>query len=941
MGKRNLQVIFGVCFFIVFLLNFVSVRSSQDVQANPFSTEGLPPLQENSESAVANFMPLGQSEIDKERTSETGWQIECVDCPHYFTGMDDHHLAVDSQGYPHMAYGGDHLYYVYFDGSEWLGWILDTNDGAGKFASLALDGGDRPHISYINEVFNIFIYFFYNGTQWESHVIDSLNDPSGTSIALDYSGNPHFCYVDDDLKYAHFDGNEWEKRTITSNVDVSGGCSIAVDGLGVPHITFIEHVDSDYDLYYVNGEDWIPIKIEEDTANPEENSSSIAVDSNNHPHVSFLFYDGSESAFGYLTHDGVEWSRNLHEQWGYGTGNTSIAVDANDKVYVVYNGNFGLSMEELYYYVFDAGIIEEQHQFDMPNTIYTSVDVDNSGKPHITYTNKNKSSLEYITRENEEWTYQEGGNIIDFSAGAGGIGYHAISLDVDSEDIPTLAYKREIEGYSYSCPDTIYRQLFMAQKLDGAWYKGRVPGSVHRYLSIGVDSVNLPHMSYKSSCDGLVYLHFDGTNWVSRSLYDHSAAGNYSSLAIDSQDHPHVIHSYSHTTTEYESYYLYNSGENWQEFLIPPDVGGMWLSLAIDSLDHPYFTRSGTTVRSEEYGWRQKDLYIGYYDGDYFYNWELDEIADKVDPATYTGRYNSIALNSNDDPYVSYQSNGDLKLTYWDGAAWQTEIVDSEGNTGFYSSLAIDSQDHLHVAYTTTGQLKYAYYNGSQWQIQDVDTDGYVWFSSLALDSQDQPHIAYIDRYKLDVKYAFLPGGPTTIEANFTSDVTSGIAPLTVNFTDTSVGPISSWLWEFGDGDTSTEANPNHQYTVPGVYTVSLTVSGDGGADTMVKTDFITVYDPVAADFSANPTYGTAPLTVNFTNNSTGDYDDITWDFGDGTSSSSANPSHEYTAPGTYTVTLTVSGNGGSDDEIKTDYITVSEPGETPTQFIFLPLIIR
>jgi PKD repeat protein len=77
--------------------------------------------------------------------------------------------------------------------------------------------------------------------------------------------------------------------------------------------------------------------------------------------------------------------------------------------------------------------------------------------------------------------------------------------------------------------------------------------------------------------------------------------------------------------------------------------------------------------------------------------------------------------------------------------------------------------------------------------------------------------------------------------ADFTSDIDSGSAPLTVNFTDQSCGIITSWSWDFGDGSASSEQNPSHTYTNPGTYTVSLTVSGPGGPDEKTKVDFISV----------------------------------------------------------------------------------------------------
>ena len=99
-------------------------------------------------------------------------------------------------------------------------------------------------------------------------------------------------------------------------------------------------------------------------------------------------------------------------------------------------------------------------------------------------------------------------------------------------------------------------------------------------------------------------------------------------------------------------------------------------------------------------------------------------------------------------------------------------------------------------------------------------------------------------------------------------------------------------------------------------------------------TNYITVTAPVPAPspaFSATPVSGNSPLTVAFTDLSTGNPDAWTWSFGDGSISSEKNPSHTYTAAGTYTVSLAVANSGGSATKIMTDYITVTAPVPAPS----------
>ncbi|MDD1662175.1 MAG: PKD domain-containing protein, partial [Methanomicrobiales archaeon] len=151
--------------------------------------------------------------------------------------------------------------------------------------------------------------------------------------------------------------------------------------------------------------------------------------------------------------------------------------------------------------------------------------------------------------------------------------------------------------------------------------------------------------------------------------------------------------------------------------------------------------------------------------------------------------------------------------------------------------------------------------------------------------------------------------------AGFTTDRTSGIAPLTVQFTDTSDGSPTSWLWDFGDGDTTnaTKQNPVHTYAADGTYSVSLTVGNAVGRDYTTGTESIRVALIPVVSFTANQTYGIAPLHVQFTDTSSGDPHSWIWDFGDG--SPSLNQSevvHTYSTPGTYTVKLAATNTNGT-----------------------------
>ncbi|MFC2141191.1 PKD domain-containing protein, partial [Acidobacteriota bacterium] len=162
------------------------------------------------------------------------------------------------------------------------------------------------------------------------------------------------------------------------------------------------------------------------------------------------------------------------------------------------------------------------------------------------------------------------------------------------------------------------------------------------------------------------------------------------------------------------------------------------------------------------------------------------------------------------------------------------------------------------------------------------------------------------------------------------ADFTFTTSDLTANFTDASTdsdGTIVSWLWNFGDGNTSTVQNPSHTYAAAGTYTVTLTVTDDDSAtDSVSKPVTVTAPNiPPTASF----TYTINGLTVTFTDTSTDPDGTIVgwlWNFGDGNTSTVQNPIHTYAMGGTYTVTLTVTDNDGATDSAGATF-TLIAPG--------------
>jgi len=174
-----------------------------------------------------------------------------------------------------------------------------------------------------------------------------------------------------------------------------------------------------------------------------------------------------------------------------------------------------------------------------------------------------------------------------------------------------------------------------------------------------------------------------------------------------------------------------------------------------------------------------------------------------------------------------------------------------------------------------------------------------------------------------------IPAG-AVVDAQFTYQVTGAVTGgYQVCFTDASVGPVASRSWAFGDSanGTSTETNPCYVYAAQGNYPVTLSVTGTGG-ETSTASKLVAVFvglDAPKAAFTVNSTSLEVGQQVITTNQSTGVISSFAWDFGDGTTSTEQNPTHTYAQAGTFTISLRVTGPGGT-SEAATTQVTVGLP---------------
>jgi len=182
------------------------------------------------------------------------------------------------------------------------------------------------------------------------------------------------------------------------------------------------------------------------------------------------------------------------------------------------------------------------------------------------------------------------------------------------------------------------------------------------------------------------------------------------------------------------------------------------------------------------------------------------------------------------------------------------------------------------------------------------------------------------------IQHYLLGAGPVNIAptAAFTPSVTDLALSVDASSSSDSDGTISSYDWTFGDGATGSGVTASHTYAVAGTYSVTLTVTDNGGATATTSTDVTVVAPPAnvapTAAFTSSSSGLTAALDGSASSDSDGSVVSYAWDFGDTSSGSGSTVSHAYAVAGTYPVTLTVTDNGGATGSVS-HVVTVSDPG--------------
>jgi len=330
---------------------------------------------------------------------------------------------------------------------------------------------------------------------------------------------------------------------------------------------------------------------------------------------------------------------------------------------------------------------------------FTSLDLDEQNRPHISYYDHTNGDLKYCVLKEDSWMIQT----VDSS---GDVGKYS-SIALDENNIPHISYYDESNGdlkYAFLDNDEWVIEIVDSWK------------NVGLYTSIVLDSENYPHISY---CDfdarSLKYAVLDGNNWK-KTVVDNTAIicaddyfCDYTSITLDRFDNPHISYC---DIENYDLKYARFTGNNWEKEVVDRDGNiGVYSSIVLDDTDTPHISYADFTMSrfNLKYATKNDD------------EWDIDIVDAEGDVRKWT----SLSLDGNQTPHISYYdyTKGSLQYAIFKEDQWIKETVDLEGSTGCFNSLQLTSEGNPRISYYDWGNkaLKFAEKTENTWNVEPIE----------------------------------------------------------------------------------------------------------------------------------------------------------------------------------------------------------------------------
>ncbi|MGB9724124.1 MAG: PKD domain-containing protein [Chloroflexia bacterium] len=691
--------------------------------------------------------------------------------------------------------------------SPWV-WHIETvdNTGMAAYVSLALDPAGRVHIAYYR-TFSL-KYAYYDGTSWHIETVDSVADVGQyTSLALDAGNVPYISYYDatyGDLKLARRVGTggncgpngSWRCETIDTTGDVGRYTSLALAGAGwatakIAHTG--EGLGLGNHLYYTwyNNveENWVSTVVDTSLLYPW-NGVSMALDAAKRPHIAY----GNASALKYAYYDGASW--HIETVTSDTQGYVSLALDPAGRVHIAY-----FSEPNLRYAWRDAGGVWHQEVVDSSpaSGLYTSLSL-SSDLPHIAYVEYDSGNLKYAYA------------CVDAHFSAAPVPqcvFQPVQFDNESRGVPPLSFLWAFGDGTTSTETNPFHTYTAAGRYTAVLTATAPCGLDRMTATVVISSTPTADFSFgtlpvcagrttqfTNTTVGSATLSFlwdfdDGSSsTLEHPTHTYALPGTYdvvliamNGCGVDTQVHPVQAHGSPHSP----------------DFTVQPDP--------------PLQSRPATFTGSAE-----STLPVSY-------TWSFgDGSGGSGSPITHvyttTGMYTVTLTATN--------ACGMAKTT-------GTVSVMALPVAGFESNSPICLGEP--AVFTNTSDPGFPPARDFFWDFGDgitstVENPTHTYAASGLYTVTFRPCNAVgCDEAEDTFQVLPLPAAAFTYTT----------AGLVVTFTNASQN-AGAFLWDFGDGITSTIESPTHAYASEGAYTVTLTATGSCGRDTAVRVVRVETY---------------------------------------------------------------------------------------------------